>query len=474
MSESEPQPECPNCQRLERRVRELEAQVEHLTGLVDRLTKALEASQRAGKRQAAPFSKGKQAGPPKPPGRKSGDEHGVHRHRAVPGHIDEVHAAPLPKACPECGGRAFSAPVIARQYQTEIPRRPIVRQFDIEIACCQGCGVRVQGRHPLQTSDALGAAASQLGPDAHALQAVLNKSCGLSHGKIRTLFQQAFGITLARATSCRSVRKTAGQCRPAYEQIRQSVRGSPWVVPDETGWRVDGRSAWLHAFVGKSATCYAITPGRGHEPLTEVIGEDYSGDLIHDGWVVYDRFRQAGHQACLAHLLRRCHELLEVAERGAVRFPQAVKALLQRGLAVRDRCRRGELPLHGVRVCAGRLTEQLRKLVRPVKTHAGNERFAKFLERHVGEIFTFLRRPQRQADGTVQFLDATNWRAEQAIRPAVVNRKVWGGNRTWPGAEAQAILTSVLATAAQHALDLLPLLSRARTEAEPVLVLAGR
>jgi hypothetical protein len=89
----------------------------------------------------------------------------------------------------------------------------------------------------------------------------------------------------------------------------------------------------------------------------------------------------------------------------------------------------------------------LRKLVRPVKTHVGNERFAKFLERHVGEIFTFLRQPQSQADGTIQFLDATNWRAEQAIRPAA---------------------------AAQHALDLLSLLSRARTEAEPVLVLAGR
>ena len=162
-----------------------------------------------------------------------------------------------------------------------------------------------------------------------------------------------------------------------------------------------------------------------------------------------------------------------VAERGAVHFPRAVQALLQRGLAVRDRCRQGELSLHGVRVCAGRLAEQLRTLVRPVKTHAGNERFAKFLERHIGEIFTFLHRPRPQADGTVTFLDATNWRAEQAIRPAVVNRKVWGGNRTGKGAQAQAILTSVLATAAQHARDLLPLLSRARTETEPVLVFAA-
>ena len=43
-----------------------------------------------------------------------------------------------------------------------------------------------------------------------------------------------------------------------YEQLRRAVRGSPWVVPDETGWRVGGRNAWLHAFVGETATCYAI------------------------------------------------------------------------------------------------------------------------------------------------------------------------------------------------------------------------
>ena len=47
-----------------------------------------------------------------------------------------------------------------------------------------GCGRRVQGRHPLQTSDALGAAAVQLGPDAVATAAVLNKQLGLSFRKL--------------------------------------------------------------------------------------------------------------------------------------------------------------------------------------------------------------------------------------------------------------------------------------------------
>jgi transposase len=57
-------------------------------------------------------------------------------------------------------------------------------------------------------------------------------------------------------------------------------------------------------------------------------------------------------------------------------------------------------------------------------------------------------------------VQATNWRAEQAIRPAVVTRKVWGGNRTWAGAGAWKVLASVLRTASQQGRGSRP---RART-----------
>ncbi len=90
---------------------------------------------------------------------------------------------------------------------------------------------------------------------------------------------------------------------------------------------------------------------------------------------------------------------------------------------------------------AGRLRSHMESLVAPVKRHAANERFAKFLEAHLDELFAYLRRPD---------IDATNWRGEQAIRPAVVNRKVWGGNRTWLGAATQSTLMSILRTLAQR------------------------
>ena len=94
----------------------------------------------------------------------------------------------------------------------------------------------------------------------------------------------------------------------------------PEVAPDETGWRVGGRSAWLHVFVSRRETCYVIDPTRSHQPAEQLLGLDWSGTLVHDGWSVYDRFTRAFHQQCVRHLQRRCQELLETAVRGAGRF----------------------------------------------------------------------------------------------------------------------------------------------------------
>ena len=69
----------------------------------------------------------------------------------------------------------------------------------------------------------------------------------------------------------------------------------------------------------------------------------------------------------------------------------------------------------------------------------------------VDDLFTFLRQPG---------LDATNWRAELAIRFGVILRKVWGGNRTWAGARAQSVLMSVWRTCWQQGRSALDFLSQ--------------
>jgi transposase len=99
--------------------------------------------------------------------------------------------------------------------------------------------------------------------------------------------------------------------------------------------------------------------------------------------------------------------------------------MLQRALELRDERDAGRRSLRSTRNRATRLTEAIRRLCRCVKRNAANERLAGFLYRHAGQLFTFLRHPG---------LDATNWRGEHAMRYAVVDRKVWGGNRTHRGA----------------------------------------
>ena len=452
------QHECPNCRRLEKRIGELEEQLRKLTA-------ALEEVRRAGKRQAAPFRKPRPSTPPRKPGRKPGEDYGQHQRRAVPRpeEIDETHEAPLPECCPKCGGQELQETDVQAQYQIELPRRPVIRLFRVHRGCCRGCGCKVQGRHALQTSDALGAAAVQLGPQAHAAAAVLNKELGLSHGKVARVFERLFGFRIARSTSARSLRRTARRLAAADEEIRQSIRGSPWLVPDETGWRVAGESAWLHVAVGASATWYGIDPSRSADVLAAVIGWDWSGVLVRDGWAPYDRFRQAVHQQCLGHLLRRCRELEETATRGAVRFPRAVAELLRQALSVRDRYAAGAMSRHGRNVRRGQLREMLLRQVWPVKQHAGNERLAAFVAGHLKSLFTFLTQPG---------IDATNWRAEQAIRPAVVNRKVWGGNRTPAGAADQARLMSVLRTCQQQARDALAFLADTLCSPTPLPLLS--
>jgi transposase len=110
--------------------------------------------------------------------------------------VHETYDVRLPEACPTCG-EGVRETQVAAQYQEDLPPvQPVVRRFDIHTGTCVGCQRRVQGRHPLQTSDALGAARVQLGPHAITLAVQLNKQSGVSFGKIATLFRERFGLLL--------------------------------------------------------------------------------------------------------------------------------------------------------------------------------------------------------------------------------------------------------------------------------------
>ena len=446
-----------DAKRLQRKNNRLQRQVDRLKQQVEGLKRQLDEARRAGRRQAAPFAKDRPQGRGGRSGRRAGAAYGRHGCRPRPARVDETHAAPVPAACPDCGG-AVEVTRVASQYQEELPVvRPVVRRFDIEVGHCSQCQRRVRGRHVLQTSNALGAAGVQLGPAVVALVVELHTEMGVPLAKVAHLLRTTFGLQVTPGGLAQVLHRAARAAGPAYTELCEQVRNAPVVTPDETGWRVGGVRHWLWVFTTPDTTVYAICPGRGFDDAATVLGTDYAGVLVRDGWAPY-RCYDGLHQTCLNHLLQRCKHLRE--DHPDNPWAGEVQAVLRAGLDLRDRCNAGALSEHGMATARGRLNARLARLIDAPPPLDDAERFAAHLANEFPAVFLFLWDPS---------LDATNWRAEQAIRPAVVIRKVCGGNRTRHGADTQQVLASIVRSARQRGLDLPPLIAALLRAPEPAV-----
>ena len=118
-----------------------------------------------------------------------------------------------------------------------------------------------------------------------------------------------------------------------------------------------------------------------------------------------------------------------------MRFSRRVAVLLRRAMALKHR--RGTISDHGYAVLRGKVHAELDQLLAGTYTDPDNARLAKLLRKHRDSVLRFL-----DHDG----VDATNNLAEREGRPAVIARKLSGGNRTEAGAETHAVLASAFRT----------------------------
>ena len=164
-------------------------------------------------------------------------------------------------------------------------------------------------------------------------------------------------------------------------------------------------------------------------------------------------FEYAKSQTCLAHLLRRIDGLLQICTSPRAQWwLQRVKGVLKRLIRISQRRDLAEIGPHGLMVAIGKAQVDVDRLLEEVPRGEHLQRFARHLRRERSALFTFL-----YYDAT----PATNFLAEQALRPAVVNRKMSAGNNTPRGAKAQATLMTVLHSARKRAVDTISLVVRA-------------
>jgi transposase len=443
----------------ERQVEEQKQQIGELRSRIAKLEKLVDELHRRGKRQAAPFSKGEPNANPKRPGRKAGDQYGRQSTRARPDRVDETIEVKCPLFCEHCQGEVVPEGT-ADQYQIDLPEiKPRVTKFILHYGKCSKCGREATGRHPRQTSQAFRVGSVQLGPGVLGFSAFLNKVAGVSYGKIAALLKEMAGLRVSRSALCRALLRMAKKLAPLYEELKAKIQNSPVVYPDETSWREGGRKVWLWVFTNRHETVYSIQPGRGYDQAVVILGTSFSGVLVADGWAPYQKFDEATHQTCLAHLLRRCEEMLEKATDESADFPRAVKEILQAALALRDQRDAGKISGEALNTAKQELESQMDRLLSEPLSDLNNRRLAQHLIRHQDQLFLFLVRED---------VEATNWPAEQAIRPAVINRKTSGGNRSPQGSNAQGVLMSFFRTLKQRQLSPLAIVPELLRSPQPL------
>lgn len=443
--------------RLEKALAERDEMLADSRARIAELERLLEESRRSGKRQAAPFRRRDEPiDEPRRPGRKSGEAHGRHGHRLAPPEAERTLDAPLPGCCPDCGGE-LDHERDADQFQTDLPALPppCTTRFKVAVGRCKNCGRRVQGRHAEQTSDALGAAGAQIGPAAKAWAAWLHYSLGVPFAKISRFFAERLGLSVTAGAICQAAQSTSTDLAAVNTQIRARVNASPVVAADETGWRIGGASAWVWVATTDQVTYYNVAHGRGFDQAVEVIDADFSGTIVRDGWAPYRQYDQATHQTCLAHLCRRCDELIEDLPAWARGTPRQVRDILGRALDARDL---NQTERHQVIDDLAELVELLGEQAHP---HDENRKLIKHLLVEKDALFTFLADPA---------VDATSWRAEHAVRPTTVTRKVCGGNRTDRGAETQGRMMTLFRTATQQGVDAVEFLVNLARAPDPTTI----
>jgi transposase len=366
--------------------------------------------------------------------------------RPMPKKIDRHQAVPLPKdagkkpICPACRTRLTQLRGHRRIVEDLIQATVETTCYQSQSGHCPRCRQRMESRDP-QQPPAANIPHGQLGLNALATAVILRVRHRLPFRQIAQVLRDLPGLRISAAALVKQVKRVARWLDGKYQDLIQRMRASPHVHVDETGWRIDGRNFWLWAFTDPTFTLYHVDESRGGKVPLQLLGKAFGGVVVSDFYSAYNQL-EGPKQRCLVHLLREVKETGEADESfQKTSFAKKLRRWCKDALRLKDE--RQKLKKAEYEGKTARLEQRLAVLARTVDPHPDVERLAKRLVRHQSELTRFLY--DRKLEGT-------NNRAERALRPAVVLRKITGGNRSEAGAAAWAKLASLMATADQQKL----------------------
>jgi transposase-like protein len=266
----------------------------------------------------------------------------------------------------------------------------------------------------------------------------------LPHRKIQDALNRHYNLDISAATILDLTRRAADALANQYDTILDKIRNAPILYVDETGIHVQGKKHWIWTFTTPSETFFVIRKSRGTKVLIEVLTRRFKGIIVCDGLRSYARFTNRI-QRCWAHLLRESEDMAKNFEE-AVPLHEALKELYE--MLTKDL---EHDPPPEVRETLWRLGQDA------LRHWTIKDYTAEKVKKFIGKInngfdywFTFVINPG---------VEPTNNRAERALRPHVVLRKIMGTLRNDKGTSIHERIMTALATWGQNGLNSLQMLT---------------
>jgi transposase len=332
----------------------------------------------------------------------------------------------MKERCDECGSRLGKPSYVDHHVVEEIsnPQPRMVVDFLEFTWNCAGCGADIVSRHPDCPPD------GRFGKNLLVQTTLMRFDERLPLRRIGTTLQRQYSLAVAPATILALTRRVGDWLRPEYDHILNRIRHAKVLYVDETGWKVDGQQEWLWVFTTPTETLIAIRRSRGKNVLREVLGDEFEGFIVCDGWRSYVNYTTRI-QRCWAHLLREAAYLAERIEEAKTLSDGLHNLYTQLTTPPKDR----PPPDPARRLAYAK--RRMRTLTTKPYHNPELNRFTAKIRNGLNHWFTFLTNPD---------VEPTNNRAERALREHVVQRKIIGTHRNENGTRTHETIMTLLAT----------------------------
>jgi transposase len=369
----------------------------------------------------------------------------------------------FPSSCKTCCAGvtpAMSAGHSARQvFDLPEPRPLVVTEHRAHDCVCADCGAHTRASFP----DGVNAPV-QYGPRIAAFVIYLLHYQLLPENRLAELIADLFGVRLVTATIARMSRNCAARLQDFVATVRDLVAGAAVKHMDETGFRVGGKTQWLHVACTAWLTFYRVCARRGS------LLAGVKGIVVHDHWKPYYTMTGVLHALCNAHHLRELKALIDIEKEDWARKMQrllcrachAVNLARERGSPLKPRLIALIERRYDVFVAEGLAFHEAQSPLRPDDAPQGRKRRGRKARRTGHNLL--LRLAERRQD-VLRFLanphvPFTNNEAERAGRMMKVKQKISGGFRSLEGAADFAVIRSFISTAKKQGWNVIQALTR--------------